>query len=64
MGPYPPDGKNINSMSRQKNREAYERAWREYYEVGGNVRFFDYMMGDNPYEYFESRVKAILRFAE
>ena len=47
-----------------KHREAYERAWREYYEVWGGVRFFDYIMGDNPYECFENRVKAILRFAE
>jgi len=47
-----------------RDRKAYETAWREYYEVGGSVRFFDYIMGDNPYESFESRVKAILRFAE
>jgi hypothetical protein len=49
---------------RPRNREAYEKVWREYYEVGGRVRFFDYMMGENQYERFESRVKAILKFAE
>jgi hypothetical protein len=44
--------------------DAYEAAWRAYYEVGGSVRFFDYMMGDDPSGVFESRVRAILRFAE
>ena len=24
---------------RAKDRDAYERAWREYYEVGGSIRF-------------------------
>jgi hypothetical protein len=49
---------------RAKDRDAYEKAWREYYEVGGSIRFFDYMMGDDPYGVFETRVNAILRFAK
>jgi hypothetical protein len=28
-----------------KEREEFEEAWRKYYEVGGSVRFFDYMPG-------------------
>jgi hypothetical protein len=47
-----------------RDRDAYETAWRAYHEVGGSVRFFGYMMGDDPYGCFEARVKAILRFAE
>lgn len=45
-----------------KRQEAYEQAWRAYYEVGGSVRFFEYMMGDDPLGCFENRVKAILQF--
>jgi hypothetical protein len=46
-----------------RDRTDYEAAWRAYYEVGGSVRFFDYIMGDDPYGCFETRVNAILRFA-
>jgi len=46
------------------DKAAYEQAWRQYYEVGGSVRFFDYMMGDDPLECFETRVRSILRFAD
>jgi len=52
---------------RPKDRDNYEKAWREYYEVGGSVRFFDYMPFDSnsdPLGCFEARVKAILRFTE
>jgi hypothetical protein len=47
-----------------ENQAAYEKAWREYYEVGGSVRFFDYYMDGASYEVFEKRVSAILHFAE
>jgi hypothetical protein len=47
---------------RPKDQAAYERAWREYYEVGGSVRFFDYYMTGASYEIFEKRVLAILQF--
>jgi len=29
----------------QDQRAAFEHAWREYYEVGGSIRFFDYYNG-------------------
>jgi hypothetical protein len=48
---------------RPRDKDSYEQAWRKYYEVGGSVRFFDYMMGDDPLGCFETRVAAILRFA-
>jgi hypothetical protein len=60
-----------------KEREEFEEAWRKYYEVGGSVRFFDYMpnlcsetRGANgelvietgSYECFQERVHTILKF--
>ena len=60
-----------------KEREEFEEAWRKYYEVGGSVRFFDYMPGlrsetrgangelvieTGSYECFQERVHAILKF--
>ena len=48
----------------QEQRLAFEKAWREYYEVGGSIRFFDYYMGEKPRERFQERVNAILRFTQ
>jgi hypothetical protein len=50
---------------RPKDRTAYERAWRDYYEVGGSVRFFDYASkgSGGSFDQFEKRVQAILKFA-
>jgi hypothetical protein len=47
-----------------KDEAAYERAWREYYEVGGSVRFFDYYMNGASYDLFAKRVYAILQFTK
>ena len=46
-------------------RQRFEDAWKAYYEVGGSVRFFDYMMGGTQREQFDrfkQRVEAILEF--
>lgn len=43
---------------------AFDKAWREYYEVGGSVRFFDYYMDGASFEIFDRRVRAFLRFTE
>lgn len=48
----------------KKDRPSYYVAWRNYYEVGGTVRFFDYYMNDNGLEVFEQRVNAILEFSK
>ena len=48
----------------QEQRASLEQAWRDYYEVGGSTRFFDYYMGDNPRQKFQERVDAILRFTQ
>jgi hypothetical protein len=45
-------------------RAALETAWRQYYEVGRSIRFFDYHSGDSPYDKFKERVGAILEFTE
>ena len=51
-----------------KQREKYYKAWREYYEVGGGIRFFNYymgkQMGEEPYKLFFNRIEAILQFTE
>lgn len=47
---------------RPAERERFLEAWRNYYEVGGSVRFFDYYMGENTWETFQERVNAILAF--
>jgi len=46
-------------------RECFKSAWKEYYEVGGSVRFFDYIMSGTKHEQFDmfnKRVDAILEF--
>ena len=50
----------------QKDRSSYYEAWRNYYEVGGSIRFFDYYMNGNDKgrELFEQRVNAILKFSK
>ncbi len=48
----------------KEQREGLEAAFREYYEVGGSIRFFDYYMGDNPRQKFQERVNAILKFTQ
>lgn len=51
-----------------RKRQAFEEAWRQYHEVGGGIRFYDYQYAssasDNPRNKFRERVDAILRFAE
>lgn len=47
-----------------KQRTLLEKAWSDYYEVGGSVRYYDYYMGDNPRLKFQERVDAILRFTQ
>jgi len=47
-----------------KDVGAYQKAWQEYYDVGGGVRFFDYYMGDNAQELFEHRINSIFKFTE
>ncbi len=44
----------------------FEKVWKEYYEVGGSPRFFDYYMDDNgnPRQCFQDRVNSILKFTE
>jgi hypothetical protein len=42
-----------------------ERAWKDYYEVGGSIRFFDYQMnasGQTGNDRFRQKVEAILSF--
>ena len=51
------------NLSAHKRAEL-EAVWREYYEVGGSIRFFDYHFGDHPLEKFRERVGAILKFTE
>lgn len=46
-------------------RKLFEQAWKAYYEVGGSVRFYDYMMNGTKQEQFDrfkQRVDAILKF--
>jgi len=45
-------------------RASLERAWHEYYVVGGSIRFFDYYMGENPRKKFQERVHAILKHTQ
>ena len=47
-----------------KDQAAYDKAWRDYYEVGGSVRFFDYYMDGASFETFEKRVRAIFQFTK
>jgi hypothetical protein len=47
-----------------RDRAAFENAWREYYKVGGSIRFFNYYMDDAKFETFENKVNAFLRFAK
>lgn len=51
-----------------KSVAAYQDAWKKYYEVGGNVRFYDYYFltdetKDNGPDVFVRRVENILSFA-
>jgi hypothetical protein len=45
-------------------KKKYYEAWRNYYEVAGSVRFFDYCMGDEPHKLFFERIHVILEFTE
>jgi hypothetical protein len=49
---------------KSKDKDAYEKAWRDYYEVGGSVRFFDYYMDNATFDIFEKKVNAILQFTK
>lgn len=46
-----------------KARDSYQAAWQAYYEVGGNVKFYDYFMSDIGSDIFVRRVESILQFA-
>lgn len=54
----------FRSYLRGEKLNRFERAWKEYYEVGGSVRFFDYYMGEKPHECFQTRVNNILKFTD
>jgi hypothetical protein len=47
-----------------KKKEAYYKAWKDYYEIGGSIRFFNYHPGDEAYKLFFERIHAILQFTE
>lgn len=49
---------------RGKEKNAFLQAWQDYYEVGGSVRFYDYCIGEKPYEVFRERVNNILKFTD
>lgn len=48
-----------------KNREAYQKAWENYYQVGGGIRFFYYSNTEETeaYPLFKQRIEAILKHA-
>jgi hypothetical protein len=48
---------------RPNDQAAYDKAWRDYYEVGGSVRFFDYSSkgSGGSFDQFEKRVQAIFK---
>ena len=48
----------------EKQKKKYYEAWRNYYEIGGSVRFFNYHPGDEAYKLFFERIHAILQFTE
>ena len=45
-----------------RERESFEAAWKNYYEVGRSTRFFDYYMSENGRQEFQRRVDELLRF--
>jgi len=45
------------------DKKVFFEAWENYYKVGGSVRFYDYYMGEKPYDIFKERVESILKFA-
>ena len=53
----------------RKDRQAYQEAWQNYYQVGGGIRFFCYYMhetGGNinaPYQLFKHRIDVIFNHA-
>jgi hypothetical protein len=47
-----------------KKLRAFDEAWRQYYEIGGSVRFTDYEIGENPRRLFLQRVESILQFTQ
>lgn len=48
----------------EEQKKKYYEAWRNYCEVAGSIRFFDYYMGDEPYKLFFERIHAILQFTK
>lgn len=51
----------------KEQKKKYYKAWKEYYETGGGIRFERYYMGQDPKEnfnLFEKNIHAILQFAE
>lgn len=48
----------------EEKKQKYYQAWRNYYEVAGSIRFFDYYIGDEPYKLFFERIDVILQFTK
>lgn len=52
-----------------KDRQAYQEAWKNYHQVGGGIRFFDYYIHETggdinaPYQLFKNRIEAIFNHA-
>jgi len=49
---------------KDNEKKKFLKTWKEYYMVGGGVRFFDYYMGKDSRQLFTDRVNAILEFTE
>jgi hypothetical protein len=51
---------------RPRERAAFDKAWRDYYEVGGSVKFYDYasMGSGGSLEKFENRIQALFSFTD
>jgi hypothetical protein len=50
-----------------KKQRDFDQAWRDYYEVGGSVRFFYYVDGDECRDgklLFHSRIDALFQFTD
>jgi hypothetical protein len=49
---------------KKNDHSSYSKAWHDYYEVGGCIRFTDYYIGKDCRQLFEKRVNAILEFSK
>ena len=50
-----------------RKKDAYYKAWEDYYQVGGSVRFFDFYISDGKekeqFDIFLQRTQEIFKFA-